>query len=87
MFFYLKQIPRYLIPCYFDAILIGAYTTLLDVAWKQMSRYTQQSLSKWRVSVETMQREYFVLDFKRLKAKELSYHRLRAEKLFSWTVC
>lgn len=46
MFFYLKQIPRYLIPCCFDAILIGAYTTLLDVAWKQMSRYPQQSLSK-----------------------------------------
>lgn len=39
MFFYLKQIPRYLIPCYFDAVLIGAYTTLLDAAWKQMSRY------------------------------------------------
>lgn len=39
MFIYMKQIPRYLIPCYFDAILVGAYTTLLDVAWKQMSRY------------------------------------------------
>ncbi|CAK6439145.1 unnamed protein product [Pipistrellus nathusii] len=41
MFFYLKQIPRYLIPCYFDAVLIGAYTTLLDAAWKQMSSFVQ----------------------------------------------
>lgn len=39
MFIYLKKIPRYLIPCYFDAILVGAYTTLLDVGWHQMSRY------------------------------------------------
>ncbi|OXB66174.1 hypothetical protein ASZ78_012973 [Callipepla squamata] len=38
MFVYLKKIPRYLIPCYFDAILVGAYTTLLDVGWHQMSR-------------------------------------------------
>lgn len=41
MFFYLKQIPRYLIPCYFDAVLICAYTTLLDAAWKQMSSFVQ----------------------------------------------
>ncbi|XP_027724061.1 glycogen debranching enzyme isoform X1 [Vombatus ursinus] len=41
VFFYLKQIPRYLIPCYFDAILIGTYTTLLDVAWNQMSSFVQ----------------------------------------------
>lgn len=42
MFVYLKRIPRYLIPCYFDAILVGAYTTLLDVGWRQMSRYAGQ---------------------------------------------
>uniref|UniRef100_A0A8D0HDZ7 Glycogen debranching enzyme n=1 Tax=Sphenodon punctatus TaxID=8508 RepID=A0A8D0HDZ7_SPHPU len=41
MFIYLKTIPRYLIPCYFDAILVGVYTTLLDLAWKQMSSFVQ----------------------------------------------
>ncbi|KAM4722100.1 glycogen debranching enzyme [Rhinophrynus dorsalis] len=42
MFSYLKQIPRYLIPCYFDAILVGAYTTLLEAAFKQMSSFVQK---------------------------------------------
>ncbi|TSN03381.1 Glycogen debranching enzyme [Bagarius yarrelli] len=37
MFDYLKHIPRYLIPCYFDAILVGAYTTALDATFMQMS--------------------------------------------------
>ncbi|KAG8132646.1 hypothetical protein E2320_010492 [Naja naja] len=41
MFIYLKRVPRYLIPCYFDAILVGAYTTLLDLVWKQMSSFVQ----------------------------------------------
>ncbi|KAG8436633.1 hypothetical protein GDO86_007656 [Hymenochirus boettgeri] len=41
MFSYLKQIPRYLIPCYFDAILVGAYTTLIEAAWKEMSSFVQ----------------------------------------------
>lgn len=39
MFTYLKHIPRYLIPCYFDAILVSTYTTALDAAYKLMSRY------------------------------------------------
>ncbi|MGH0153006.1 UNVERIFIED_CONTAM: hypothetical protein FKN15_047322 [Acipenser sinensis] len=41
MFTYLQHLPRYLIPCYFDAILIGAYTSLLDATWKQMSSFVQ----------------------------------------------
>ncbi|XP_028588602.2 glycogen debranching enzyme isoform X2 [Podarcis muralis] len=41
MFVYLKRVPRYLIPCYFDAILVGAYTSLLDLVWKQMSSFVQ----------------------------------------------
>lgn len=38
MFNYLKHIPRYLIPCYFDAILMSTYTTALDATHKLMSR-------------------------------------------------
>uniref|UniRef100_A0A7N6FCD8 Glycogen debranching enzyme n=1 Tax=Anabas testudineus TaxID=64144 RepID=A0A7N6FCD8_ANATE len=48
MFNYMKHIPRYLIPCYFDAILVSTYTTALDAAYKLMSR----SLSvtwRWRM--------------------------------------
>nr|XP_055058383.1 glycogen debranching enzyme isoform X1 [Misgurnus anguillicaudatus]XP_055058385.1 glycogen debranching enzyme isoform X1 [Misgurnus anguillicaudatus]XP_055058386.1 glycogen debranching enzyme isoform X1 [Misgurnus anguillicaudatus] len=41
IFAYLKHIPRYLIPCYFDAILVGAYTTALDVTFKHMSSFVQ----------------------------------------------
>lgn len=39
MFGYLKHIPRYLIPCYFDSIMVGAYTTALDATFNLMSRY------------------------------------------------
>ncbi|XP_056155875.1 glycogen debranching enzyme-like isoform X1 [Lampris incognitus] len=45
MFSYLKHIPRYLVPCYFDAILLGAYTTALDEVFKQMSSFVQNGSS------------------------------------------
>lgn len=38
MFSYLKHIPRYLIPSYFDAILVSTFTTALDATYKLMSR-------------------------------------------------
>ncbi|XP_072366697.1 LOW QUALITY PROTEIN: glycogen debranching enzyme-like [Scyliorhinus torazame] len=41
MFTFLKNLPRYLIPCYFDAILVGAYTTLVDITWDEMSSFVQ----------------------------------------------
>uniref|UniRef100_A0A668A7V7 Glycogen debranching enzyme n=1 Tax=Myripristis murdjan TaxID=586833 RepID=A0A668A7V7_9TELE len=41
MFDYLKHIPRYLIPCYFDAILVATYTTALDATSKLMSSFIQ----------------------------------------------
>ncbi|KAM3604619.1 uncharacterized protein V6R79_013990 [Siganus canaliculatus] len=41
MFDYLKHIPRYLIPCYFDAILVSTYTTALDATFKLMSSFIQ----------------------------------------------
>ncbi|XP_028988185.1 glycogen debranching enzyme isoform X3 [Betta splendens] len=45
MFDYVKHIPRYLIPCYFDAILVSTYTTALDAAYKQMSSFVQNGSS------------------------------------------
>ncbi|XP_041659129.1 glycogen debranching enzyme isoform X1 [Cheilinus undulatus] len=41
MFTYLKHFPRYLIPCYFDAILVSTYTTALDATYKLMSSFVQ----------------------------------------------
>ncbi|XP_038048621.1 glycogen debranching enzyme-like [Patiria miniata] len=38
-------IPRYLIPCYFDAILVGAYVTLLDLCWQSMSKFVFEGSS------------------------------------------
>ncbi|XP_038574852.1 glycogen debranching enzyme isoform X2 [Micropterus salmoides] len=45
MFNYLKHIPRYLIPCYFDAILVSTYTTALDATHKLMSSFVQNGSS------------------------------------------
>ncbi|XP_042353402.1 LOW QUALITY PROTEIN: glycogen debranching enzyme-like [Plectropomus leopardus] len=45
MFNYLKHIPRYLIPCYFDAIMVSTYTTALDATHKLMSSFVQNGSS------------------------------------------
>uniref|UniRef100_A0A8C4DB78 Glycogen debranching enzyme n=1 Tax=Dicentrarchus labrax TaxID=13489 RepID=A0A8C4DB78_DICLA len=45
MFTFLKHIPRYLIPCYFDAILVSTYTTALDATNKLMSSFIQNGSS------------------------------------------
>ncbi|KAM6918647.1 glycogen debranching enzyme [Xenentodon cancila] len=41
IFDYLKHMPRYLIPCYFDAIIVSTYTTALDATFKLMSGFIQ----------------------------------------------
>uniref|UniRef100_A0A665URJ1 Glycogen debranching enzyme n=1 Tax=Echeneis naucrates TaxID=173247 RepID=A0A665URJ1_ECHNA len=45
MFGYLRQIPRYLVPCYFDAIIQGIYITALEAAFKHMSSFVQNGSS------------------------------------------
>ncbi|KAM6908602.1 glycogen debranching enzyme-like [Lycodopsis pacificus] len=45
MFGYLKHIPRYLVPCYFDSIIEGAYTTAMEAVFKQMSSFVQNGSS------------------------------------------
>ncbi|KAI0987877.1 hypothetical protein GJ496_006429 [Pomphorhynchus laevis] len=34
-----KRLPRFLIPSYFDAVLTGAYTCIIDRAWSHMPSY------------------------------------------------
>uniref|UniRef100_A0A3B4Y131 Glycogen debranching enzyme n=1 Tax=Seriola lalandi dorsalis TaxID=1841481 RepID=A0A3B4Y131_SERLL len=41
MFVYLRHLPRHLVPCYFDAIVQGVYTTALEAAFKLMSSFVQ----------------------------------------------
>ncbi|KTG35417.1 hypothetical protein cypCar_00010960 [Cyprinus carpio] len=41
VFTYLKHIPRYLVPYYFDAIIVGVYATAVDAVFNQMSSFVQ----------------------------------------------
>ncbi|XP_054622579.1 glycogen debranching enzyme isoform X2 [Dunckerocampus dactyliophorus] len=45
MFAYLKHIPRYLIPSYFDAILVSTFSTALDTTFKLMPSFIQSGSS------------------------------------------
>lgn len=44
IFNYIKHVPRYLVPCYFDAIIVGAYATAVDAVFKNMSRFVSDIL-------------------------------------------
>lgn len=41
----IKECPRYLVPCYFDAIITPLYLKLLDRAWSQMSSFVKNGSS------------------------------------------
>ncbi|XP_056452233.1 glycogen debranching enzyme isoform X2 [Gadus chalcogrammus] len=49
MFDFLKLVPRYLIPCYFDAILVGAYGAALQSTYRLMSSFVQEGSSLVRL--------------------------------------
>ena len=38
VFAHLVRLPRYLIPCYFDAIVTGVYMLVEEVAWAKMHK-------------------------------------------------
>ncbi|XP_015750298.1 PREDICTED: glycogen debranching enzyme-like, partial [Acropora digitifera] len=40
-----KELPRYLVPCYFDAIITPLYLRLLERAWAQMSSTVKEGSS------------------------------------------
>jgi len=39
----ISDLPRYLVPCYFDAIVTGTYHALLGRTWSLMSRFVNES--------------------------------------------
>ncbi|XP_074640295.1 glycogen debranching enzyme-like [Tubulanus polymorphus] len=41
----LSNVPRYLIPCYFDAIVCGSYAICREIVWMKMSKFVQESSS------------------------------------------
>ncbi|ESO94506.1 hypothetical protein LOTGIDRAFT_215487 [Lottia gigantea] len=41
IFSYLKEAPRYLIPCYFDALVTGAYVVMREMIIQQMSDFVR----------------------------------------------
>ncbi|XP_076440742.1 glycogen debranching enzyme-like isoform X2 [Babylonia areolata] len=41
MFAHLRKVPRYLIPCYFDALVTGAYIVLREIALQQYSDFVK----------------------------------------------
>ncbi|GIY67804.1 glycogen debranching enzyme [Caerostris darwini] len=38
----LRKLPRYLVPCYFDTIITGAYSSLLSSMWRKMSDFVSE---------------------------------------------
>ncbi|XP_064477462.1 glycogen debranching enzyme-like isoform X2 [Ornithodoros turicata] len=41
LFTAVKKLPRYLIPCYFDAIVTGTFSILLEEIWQKMSDFVK----------------------------------------------
>jgi hypothetical protein len=54
----LKEIPRYLIPSYFDVVVTGTYLILLDQVWRLMSEWVLHPTNYHDCKINSQQQHF-----------------------------